>query len=195
MEECILIKLLGLNATRQTNPEQVQDILDVFQQHGHNEVDISRFYANGISEELLGQSNWQSRGVRIQTKIYPTAGKNMPGDIWTLGADDLRKALSCSLEVLKTDSVDIWYLHGPDRNTPLDTTLQTVNELYKEGKFKRFGLSNFMSWEVTRVCELCRQNGWVLPSVYQGIYNPLHRSIEAELLPCLRFYGIALYGF
>jgi len=52
-----------------------------------------------------------------------------------------------------------------------------------------------MSWEVAEICEICNRNGWIKPSVYQGIYNALHRSIEPELFPCLRFYGISLYAF
>ncbi|KAK9364977.1 NADP-dependent oxidoreductase domain-containing protein [Lipomyces kononenkoae] len=52
-----------------------------------------------------------------------------------------------------------------------------------------------MAWEVAYISELCIQNGWISPSVYQGIYNGIHRSIEAELLPCLRHYAMAFYAF
>ncbi|CAK96246.1 hypothetical protein CBS63078_7059 [Aspergillus niger] len=185
----------GLSGCRQTNQAEIKAVLDVFQKHGHTEVDTSRAYAKGTSEELLGQSQWQNRGLQLATKIYPTANTSMPGDKYTLRAADLRQALSQSLEALQTESVDIWYLHAPDRTTPLEETLRAVDELYREGKFKRLGLSNFMSWEVARACDLCEQNNWVRPSVYQGIYNPLHRAIENELVPCLRFYKIALYAF
>lgn len=73
--------------------------------------------------------------------------------------------------------------------------MQEVDKLHREGKFKRLGISNFMSWEVAQMCEICDRHGWIRPSVYQGIYNPLHRAIETELLPCLRHYNIALYAF
>jgi aflatoxin B1 aldehyde reductase len=52
-----------------------------------------------------------------------------------------------------------------------------------------------MSWEVAQVCEICKKNGWIMPSVYQGIYHALQRSIEGELIPCLRKYNISLYAF
>ncbi|KAJ5705869.1 hypothetical protein N7536_001558 [Penicillium majusculum] len=52
-----------------------------------------------------------------------------------------------------------------------------------------------MAWEVAEICEICSKHDWIKPSVYQGIYNPLHRAIEPELIPCLRFYGISLYAF
>ena len=65
----------------------------------------------------------------------------------------------------------------------------------KEGKFGSFGLSNFVSREVSEICEISKKNGWTMPSVYQAIYNELHRTVEPELFPCPRFYKIALYAF
>ena len=108
----------------------------------------------------------------------------------------MRRALDESLAALKTDSVELWYLHGPDRSVPLYNTVSAVQHLYREGKFKRWGISNYMAWEVAAISELCNANeGWVKPSVYQGLYNSIHRTIEHELLPCLRKYGIAFYAF
>ena len=89
----------------------------------------------------------------------------------------------------------MWYLHGPDRSVPYEDTLRTVNELYKEGKFKRFGVSNYTAWEVAEIVGICRANGYVQPSVYQGIYNAIQRKVEPELLPCLRKFGIAFFAF
>lgn len=86
----------------------------------------------------------------------------------------------------------MWYLHGPDRSIPYEETLRAVNDLYKEGKFERFGISNYVTvsyvplvhaddivscmwcnesvdygrWEVAEIVTLCRQNGWVQPTVY-----------------------------
>ena len=72
----------------------------------------------------------------------------------------------------------MWYLHGPDRKTPYEETLRAVNELYKEGKFKRFGISNYMSWEVAEIVGICKANGYVAPTVYQGVYNAIHRWVQ-----------------
>ena len=73
--------------------------------------------------------------------------------------------------------------------------MRAVDDLYKEGHFTRFGLSNYQAWEVAQICEMCKSNGWKMPDVYQGVYNALHRSIEPELLPCLRHYGVAFYNY
>ena len=89
----------------------------------------------------------------------------------------------------------MWYLHGPDRTTPYEITLKAVNDLYKEGKFRRFGISNYMalvlplkphfrdlmlcpnSWEVAEIVQICRANGYIQPTAYQGIYNAVHRLV------------------
>jgi len=183
---------------RVCNAKDVGAILDVFQAHGHFELDTARFYSQGTSEEMLAAVDWKKRGLVMATKLYPvgTNGLTPPGmQVITHGPEDLRKHLDSSLKALKTDSLDMWYLHGPDRTTPYEVTLKAVNELYKEGKFKRFGISNYMSWEVAQIAEICKENGYIMPTAYQGIYNTIHRAVEPELFPCLRKYGIAFYEF
>lgn len=109
--------------------------------------------------------------------------------------EGLRTNLMDSLKALKVDKLDMWYLHGPDRTTPYDVTMKAVNDLYKEGHFTRFGISNYMAWEVAQICELCDRHGWIKPTVYQGVYNAIHRTVEQELFPCLRHYGIAYFNY
>ena len=188
----------GVEGVRVTELSDAKAMLDTFQSHGHNEIDTARLYGGGSSEEYLGQTDWQGRGLVMDTKLYPNKGRqmgNMSSNIYSHSPEDLRRGLKQSLEALKAEKIDMWYLHGPDRNTPFEDTLREVNNLYKEGYFTRFGISNYMSWEVAKICEICEKNGWIKPSVYQGIYNALHRAIEPELMPCLRHYNIALYAF
>lgn len=129
-------------------------------------------------------------------KLYDTSGApKVKEEQYNHTPEDVRRGLMDSLKALKCDKVDMFYLHGPDRKTPFKDTLREVNKLHKEGYFKRFGISNYMSWEVAKICEICENEGWIKPTVYQGIYSALHRSIEAELFPCLRHYGISLYAF
>ncbi|KAK7534341.1 NADP-dependent oxidoreductase domain-containing protein [Phyllosticta citribraziliensis] len=134
----------------------------------------------------------------METKLYPTAGKGigwMYADEISHTPADVRRGLMQSLKALNADKIDTFYLHGPDRSTPYEETLREVNALHREGYFTRFGISNYQSWEVAQICEICRRNGWIMPTLYQGLYNALHRVVEAELIPCLRHYGIALYVF
>lgn len=77
-----------------------------------------------------------------------------------------------------------------DRSVPFAETLETVNKLHKQGKFVQLGLSNFTAFEVAEVVMTCKYNGWVRPTIYQGMYNAITRSIEAELIPACRRYGL-----
>jgi aflatoxin B1 aldehyde reductase len=132
----------------------------------------------------------------MDTKLYPTAGSHITSaEAYNHTPADVRRGLMASLKALKTEKIDMFYLHGPDRKTPIEDTLGEVNKLHKEGYFTRFGISNYMAWEVAAMCEICNKNGWIMPTIYQGIYHALQRSVETELFPCMRKYGISLYAF
>lgn len=189
----------GKEGARVHDLKDVEKILDAFQAHGHTEVDTARSYCGGTSEEYLGKINWQERGIKMETKLYPTISRDRlrqgsePGI--SHSPEDLRKYLQIQLKALNTDKLEMWYLHGPDRTTPYDVTMKAINDLYNEGYFKRFGISNYMSWEVAEIVTLCRERGYIQPTAYQGLYNAIHRGVEPELLPCLRKFGISFYEF
>ncbi|PCH42899.1 Aldo/keto reductase [Wolfiporia cocos MD-104 SS10] len=189
----------GKEGARVYDIKDVEAILDVFQAHGHTEIDSARTYTGGTSEAYLGRINWRERGLKLETKLYPNVSnkrlQNPNRSLISHSPEDLRRHLEISMKALNTDQLEMWYLHGPDRTTPYEVTLKAVNELYKEGKFKRFGISNYMAWEVAEIVQICRANGYIQPTAYQGIYNAIHRKVEPELFPCLRKYGISFYEF
>ena len=94
-------------------------------------------------------ANFAQLGGLVDDKINPWDKKNF-------GEESIRQQVDTCLKNLKTDSVEILYLHAPDHNTPLDTTLSTMNQLHKEGKFKQLGLSNYSSWLVSEVVNICK---------------------------------------
>ncbi|KZT56053.1 Aldo/keto reductase [Calocera cornea HHB12733] len=187
----------GKEQARVHDLKDVEAILDVFQAHGHTEVDTARVYCGGTSEEYLGKIGWQKRGLVMMTKLYPTGASNRIGATNMIDhtAEGVRNGLEASLKALQADKIDTFYLHGPDRRVPYEETLKAVNDLHKEGKFDRFGISNYMSWEVAEIVLICRANGWIQPTLYQGVYNSIHRAVEPELFPCLRKFGISFYEF
>lgn len=174
--------------SRVTDLKDVKAILDTFQKFGHSEVDTARVYTSGTSEEFLGEIGWKERGLIMETKLYPTNSiKHTP--------EGIRDGLEKSLKALKTDKIELFYLHGPDRSTPWEVTFKATNDLHKEGQFNKLGISNYQSWEVAEIVVLCRMNGWIQPTVYQGLYNAIHRAVEPELFPCLRKFGISFYEY
>ncbi|KAF2271237.1 aflatoxin B1 aldehyde reductase member 2 [Westerdykella ornata] len=157
--------------------------LDYFQSQGYNEVDTARTYVGGKQEAWTRNAKWQDRGLTLATKVYPyEPGIHRP--------DRLKEHAWTSFKELGTDAVDIFYLHAPDHSVPFEETLEAVNELHRQGKFVQLGLSNFAAWEVAEVWNICRERGWVKPTIYQAMYNAITRSIEAELIPCCRKYNI-----
>ncbi|XP_058409053.1 aflatoxin B1 aldehyde reductase member 3-like [Diceros bicornis minor] len=163
-----------------------------FLERGHTEIDTAFIYTGGQSESILGGLGLGLGGgdcrVKIATKANPL-GEN------SLKPESLRFQLETSLKRLQCPRVDLFYLHLPDHNTPVEETLRACHQLHQEGKFVELGLSNYASWEVAEICTLCKSNGWILPTVYQGVYNVVSRQVETELFPCLRHFGLRFYAY
>jgi aflatoxin B1 aldehyde reductase len=166
--------------------QQVSEVLDILKENGIDELDTARRYGAGTSEELLGEAT-EFKTFIVSTKANPFTRK--------LTKEDTRAQCDESLKAMNRSSVDIYYLHAPDRSVPFEETAESINDLYKRGSFKRFGLSNFTAEEVERMYNICKQNNYILPSVYQGNYNPITRKNEQELFPLLRKLGMHFYAY
>ncbi|KAL8286682.1 hypothetical protein RQP46_004210 [Phenoliferia psychrophenolica] len=184
----------GTSGARVTDVKECEKMLDIFLSHGHYEVDTAYSYTNHTSEQYLGKIDYKSRGVVVDTKLYPFKNAKDPEKNITHSRGDLRKFINIQLKALNAPSMDMFYLHAPDRSVPFEETFAAVDELYKEGLFKRFGISNYQSWEVAHIVGLCDKNGWIKPTAYQA-NNAVHRNVEPELFPCLRALGISFYEF
>ncbi|XP_007549611.1 aflatoxin B1 aldehyde reductase member 4-like [Poecilia formosa] len=182
------VTLLGTMAFGgRADAEQSREMVKAFLDRGHKHVDTAFMYVDGKSEAIIGGMDLP-KTVSIATKANPWDGK-------TLKPESVRSQLETSLKRLKTDCVDLFYLHAPDHQNPIVETLRACNELHKEGKFKELGLSNYASWEVAEIACICKHNSWIIPTVYQGMYNATTRQVETELLPCLRYYGMKFYAY
>nr|XP_060482238.1 aflatoxin B1 aldehyde reductase member 2-like [Panthera onca]XP_060482239.1 aflatoxin B1 aldehyde reductase member 2-like [Panthera onca]XP_060482240.1 aflatoxin B1 aldehyde reductase member 2-like [Panthera onca] len=163
-----------------------------FLERGHTELDTAFMYSDGQSESILGGLGLGLGGgdcrVKIATKANPWEGKS-------LKPDSLRTQLETSLKRLQCSRVDLFYLHAPDHDTPVEETLRACHQLHQEGKFVELGLSNYAAWEVAEICTLCKSSGWILPTVYQGMYKATAQQVETELLPCLRHFLLRFYAY
>jgi aflatoxin B1 aldehyde reductase len=165
-------------------------LLATFMRAGHDEIDTAHTYCEGRTEEMLGRM----LTPEMRTRLY-IASKVNPWNEGGLQPAEVKRQFGESLQRLDCDSIDLLYLHSPDLETPIAQTLEACFELYQQGKFRHFGLSNFAAWQVAEVVELCRRNGWMEPEVYQGMYNALTRDVERELFPCLHNYGLRFYAY
>ena len=160
---------------------------------GAGELDTAFMYGGGETERMLGAilAHRGREGITLATKAHPGAAAGIP----SLRPAEVERQLTGSLQRLGCDAVDLFYLHSPDNDTPLELTLEACARLHAAGKFRRLGLSNYAAWQVADAHHLCRTRGWPLPEVYQGMYNAVTRGVEAELLPCLRHLGISFYAY
>eukprot|EP00112_Aurelia_sp_Birch-Aquarium-sp1_P004826 Seg1546.16 transcript_id=Seg1546.16/GoldUCD/mRNA.D3Y31 product="Aflatoxin B1 aldehyde reductase member 2" protein_id=Seg1546.16/GoldUCD/D3Y31 len=184
----IRISLGTMEFGRQTSQPKSHEFINKFLEYGHKELDTAIMYVNGQSEKIIGDIPVckDPSKVHMATKANPNKGFTYDGVI---------NQLNTSLQSLGMEKVDIFYLHWPDHKLPIEDSLRAVNQLYQEGKFNEFGLSNFKSWEVVNIYHICKANGWVLPTVYQGMYNAFTRQVEGELLPALRKFGLRFYAY
>ena len=174
----------------QVDSNSAQSMLDLFTQSGYHELDTANQYNKGKTETLLGEL------IPVdQREKFFIASKVNPWNDHGLQPAQVKKQLNDSLKRVNTNYFDLLYLHSPDLETPIEKTLETCFEAFQQGKFKSFGLSNFAAWQVAEVVEKCRQNGWMIPTVYQGMYNALTRDVEKELFACLRHYDISFYAY
>ncbi|KAH6662073.1 NADP-dependent oxidoreductase domain-containing protein [Halenospora varia] len=178
--------VFGASGPLWSNDDSGLKVLEILKEEGIKDLDSARGY--GDIEEKLGQRG-AAKDFIISTKFS--------GAWFNISAtqEEIAKSAATSFELLKTDQVDIFYIHAPDRTTPFEETLTGINELYKQGRFRRFGLSNFSPEEVKEVIRIAKEKGYVVPTIYQGFYSPVSRKQHALLFPVLRKYNIAFYAY
>lgn len=170
------------------NP-QAGEFINAFLDAGYEELDTAYVYNDGTCERLLGEVLPRlGRPYRIATKVNPRISGRLDGEA-------AYKQVNKSLERMNLPSVDTVYLHFPDPKTPVESVLEAMADLHRQGKYKELGLSNFPAWMVTDVWHICDSRGWVKPTVFQGIYNPLTRKAETELNDCLNHFGMRFYAY
>lgn len=167
----------------------VEEFIKAFLNRGGTELDTAYVYNDGTCEKLIGEV------LPGLTKPYSIATKVNPRITGKLDAEAAYLQVNESLDRLKLDSVDTIFLHFPDLATPVESVLGAMVDLHEQGKYKELGLSNFPAWMVADVWHICDHHGWVKPTVYEGIYNPLTRKAEIELNDCLNHFGLRFYAY
>ncbi len=170
--------------------KEAEEMTKLYLSKGYNELDTAYVYNEGECEKLLGVlfKKIDREKIRIATKINPRISGRLDGEA-------VKKQLPESLTRMGVDYVDIVYLHFPDPKTPIDSVLDALEQFHKEGKFKQLGLSNFPAWMVADVWHKCKARNMVLPTVYEGVYNPLTRKAEVELFSALRNFGMRFCAY
>lgn len=179
-----------MNFGPQLDTEASRSMTEGFLQTGNRELDTAYVYNGGSTEKILGEilPSLEADRYEIATKVHPRITGR-------LDRETILMEFTESLQRMKRDSVDLLYFHFPDGKTPIEEALETIKELYEQGKIKELGLSNYPAWQVIDIAYKCDKIGCPRPTVYQGMYNALCRNVEPELFPAIRSLGMRFYAF
>lgn len=173
----------------QTDETVARQMVDLCLDRGVNFFDTANVYNQGVSESILGRL-LQGRRDRV-VLASKAAGKMGPDpDQAGLSRAALRRALEDSLRRLQTDHLDLYYLHWPDYTVPLEESLDAMAAFVREGKVRHLAVSNYASWQVTRMLWLAETKKLPVVTVTQPMFNLLARGIEQEFLPMCREFGV-----
>jgi aryl-alcohol dehydrogenase-like predicted oxidoreductase len=200
-ESGLVVSVVGLgcnNFGRRVDDRQARAVVDAAIESGVTLFDTADVYGNhGGSEEALGAA---LEGRRDDVLIATKWGSDMAG---TNGTDwgargsrrYVRRALEASLRRLRTDRVDLYQYHVPDEITPIEETLEALDELVAEGLVLYAGASNMSGWETAEAAWIARERGLTRFISAQNEYSLLKRDVEAELLPACLEHGIGILPY
>jgi aryl-alcohol dehydrogenase-like predicted oxidoreductase len=165
-----------------TEVEEATRMVHLCLDAGVNLFDTANVYSTGIAEERLGKA---ISGVRNKVLVSTKATFPMSDDVNDYGSSrfHLIKACEDSLKRLGTDHIDIYHMHGFDANTPVEETLNALNQLVQSGKVHYIACSNFSGWHLMKSLSVSERYGWSRYIAQQSYYSLLNRDFEWELMP------------
>jgi aryl-alcohol dehydrogenase-like predicted oxidoreductase len=186
-----------MNFGPQTSEADSFAIMDQALEHGVNFFDTANRYGAslgmGQTEQIIGR--WLAQGGRrerivLATKVYGAMGSG-PNDRG-LSAYHIRRACEDSLLRLQTDHIDLYQMHHIERTTPWEEIWQAMEQLVREGKVIYVGSSNFAGWDIATAQCIAQSRHFMGLVSEQSLYNLTARTIELEVLPACRHYGLGL---
>jgi aryl-alcohol dehydrogenase-like predicted oxidoreductase len=182
------LALGAMNFGNRTDPRESDRIIRRALERGIRIFDTANSYNGGESERILGRSLGRDRDrVILATKVGLGP---IPDKREGLSSAAIPRALEASLERLGAGHVDLYYLHVPDRATPIEQTIDAIKGLVDSGRVLSWGVSNYASWEVFEMNTLADARGLPRPVVAQMLYNPIHRQLDVEYFAFARRYPI-----
>jgi len=158
---------------------------------GINFFDTANAYAEGESERILGKLlGTKRKDVVIATKVGFRTGKAMMDA--GLSRANIMAACDASLQRLGTDYIDLYIVHREDRFTPIEETLDALNDLVKAGKVRYLGYSNWPAWKAALAIQIQKDNGLARFTSGQMHYSLTSRDVEHEVIPFMRHSGLSL---
>jgi aryl-alcohol dehydrogenase-like predicted oxidoreductase len=166
----------------ETDVAEAKRLVDICLEAGVNLFDTADVYSTGLAEEILGKA---IAGRRDKLLISTKATFRMSDDPNDVGSSRHHLIASCegSLRRLGTDYIDIYHMHGFDAITPIEETIETLDQLVRSGKVRYIACSNFSGWHLMKSLDISRRYGWARYVGHQVYYSLVGREYEWELMP------------
>ena len=179
----------------ETDADEAFRQCDAFVEAGGNLIDTADVYSAGASEEIVGR--WlERRGARddvvLATKVNFPVGEDRGPNHRGLSRRYVHRAVRAGLARLGVDDVDLLQVHAWDPLTPIDETLEALDEMVRGGLVAYVGISNHAGWQLATTIQRARAQGLAVPVSLQAHYNLLGRELEWELLPLCEHEGLGL---
>jgi aryl-alcohol dehydrogenase-like predicted oxidoreductase len=175
--------------------KESHEIIKAYIDSGGNFIDSADVYAAGRSEEIIGAFLPQVNrdDLVITSKCYFPMGQK-PNQ-YGVSRKHIMASCEASLKRLKTDYIDLYYIHGPDPVTPYEETMRTLNDLVHQGKVRYLGCSNMFGWQIAKAAGVAARLGLESLVAGQYIYSLVHRELEREIIPAAIDHGIGLTAY
>jgi aryl-alcohol dehydrogenase-like predicted oxidoreductase len=161
---------------------------------GVNFFDTADVYSNGVSEQFVGKALADRRDrALIGSKVAMKMGEG-PNDRG-LSRHHVIAGVEAGLRRLGTDYLDLLQVHAPDPETPIEETMRALDDLVRAGKVRYLGCSNFAAWQLAQALWVADRRGYAPFVSVQPRYSLLDRSIEAELVPACRAFGVGIIPY
>ena len=177
-----------------TKESDSMDIIDRAIDAGINFLDTANMYVRGVSEEMVGKA-LQRNGKRMHIVLATKVHFRMDDDDPNAQGNSQRHIIEqceASLKRLQTDYIDLYQIHRPSAEVPIDETLRALDDLIQAGKVRYIGSSTFAAWQIMESLWVSKELGLNRFICEQPPYHLLDRRIERELVPMAQTYGLAL---
>jgi len=162
---------------------------------GGNSIDSADVYAGGKAEEMIGSFLPQIKrdDVIIASKCYFPVG-NLPNH-YGVSRKHIISSCEASLKKMKTDYIDLYYIHGPDPISPYEESMRALDDLVRQGKVRYLGCSNIFGWQIAKAVGISARMNLEILVAGQYLYNLIHREPEREIIPAAVDHGLGMVCF
>jgi aryl-alcohol dehydrogenase-like predicted oxidoreductase len=175
--------------------DESRKIYDAYRAAGGNFIDTANVYTNGSSENLLGEFIRDHRQSLVLATKYTNANAGTDPNAAGNHRKSMVQALEASLRRLKTDYIDLYWLHNWDQMTPAEEVMRAFDDLVRDGKVLYIGISDAPAWWIAQANTLAQLRGWTQFIGLQIEYSLIERTVERELIPMAKAFNIGLVAW